>query len=333
MRTLESFHMKTKTQILKKREKKTKRSFLITLFRWIMILFLVGMCAGVAGVVGLYLYISRDLPKITSLRDYRPPTVSSVYSDDGRKIGEFYKERRIVIPLSRMPDNLKNAFIAAEDSRFREHGGVDVMSIFRAFMKNLKAGGIVQGGSTITQQVTKSFFLTPARTYERKVKEAILAYRIDKTFSKDEILYLYLNQIYLGHGAYGIEAAAENYFGKHAGDMNLAECSLLAGLPQAPSRYSPFKHFDRAQQRQIYVLNRMKGDGYITNLQATEAMNTELDIKPRKNWFIDRVPCYTEHVRRYVQEHYGEDALYSQGLKVYTAVDIEFQKIARKEVV
>ena len=140
-----------------------------------------------------------------------------------------------------MPDNLINAFVAAEDSRFREHPGIDMISIIRAFLKNFQAGTIVQGGSTITQQVTKSFLLTPERTYTRKIKEAILAYRIEKRFKKDEILYLYLNQIYLGHGAYGVESASENYFGKHVKDLNLAECSMLAGLPQAPSRYSPFR--------------------------------------------------------------------------------------------
>ncbi len=324
---------KSKSQILKKREKKKKRGVVFIIFKWLLVLLVGGVFLSMAGLAGLYIYISRDLPKIISLKDYTPPIVTNVFSDDGRKIGEFYKERRIVIPLSEMPENLKNAFVSAEDSRFREHPGVDVLSIFRAFIKNLKAGAIVQGGSTITQQVTKSFFLTPARTYERKIKEAILAYRIDKTFTKDEILYLYLNQIYLGHGAYGVEAASENYFGKHAKEMNLSECSMLAGLPQAPSRYSPFRHSERARQRQIYVLNRMKEDGYITNLEATDAINTELDIKPRKNWFIERVPCYTEHVRRYVEEKYGKDAIYTQGLKIYTAVDIELQKIARKAVV
>ncbi|HKK91394.1 MAG TPA: transglycosylase domain-containing protein, partial [Desulfobacteraceae bacterium] len=324
---------KSRADVLKKRVKKTKKSRLASFFKWLAVFSAAMMLVSAAGLAGLYFYMSRDLPEITKLSDYRPSTVTSVYSDDGRKIGEFYKERRIVIPLSEMPDDLKNAFVAAEDSRFMEHPGVDFVSIFRAFVKNVKAGTIVQGGSTITQQVTKSFLLTPERTYERKLKEAILAYRIDKAFTKEEILYLYLNQIYLGHGAYGVEAASQNYFGKHAREMTLAECSMLAGLPQAPSRYSPFRHPDRARQRQIYVLNRMKGDGYITNLEATTAMNRKLDIKPRKNWFIESVPCYTEHVRRYVEKKYGEDALYKQGLKVYTAVDIELQKIAREAVV
>ncbi|MEA2060499.1 MAG: PBP1A family penicillin-binding protein [Thermodesulfobacteriota bacterium] len=324
---------KSRAEVLKKREKRARKNIFVVILKWLCI-FLVAMgVITAAGLGALYFYMSRDLPRITRLSEYKPSVVTSVYSDDQRKIGEFYKERRIVIPLSDMPENLKNAFVAAEDSRFLEHPGIDFISIFRAFMKNIKAGTIVQGGSTITQQVTKSFLLTPEKTYRRKIREAILAYRIDKAFTKDEILYLYLNQIYLGHGAYGVEAAAQNCFGKHAKEMNLAECSMLAGLPQAPSRYSPFIHPERARQRQVYVLNRMKEDGYITNLQATNAMNTKLDIKPRKNWFIESVPCYTEHVRRYVEDKYGRDALYRQGLKVYTAVDIEFQKIARQAVV
>ena len=255
-----------------------------------------------------------------------------MFSDDGRKIGEFYKERRIVIPLAQMPENLINAFVAAEDSRFRTHPGIDIQSIIRASIKNFQAGTVVQGGSTITQQVTKSFLLTPERTFKRKIKEAMLAYRIEKKFSKDEILYLYLNQIYLGHGAYGVEAASENYFGKHTRDLSLAECAMLAGLPQAPSRYSPFRFPDRAKQRQIYTLNRMKEEGMISNLLVTEAIDRKLDIKPRKNWFIERVPCYTEHVRRYVEKKYGEDSLYNQGLQIHTAVNIELQKIARDAV-
>ncbi|MBW1678180.1 MAG: penicillin-binding protein 1A [Deltaproteobacteria bacterium] len=275
---------------------------------------------------GTYFYFTRDLPKIASLKDYRPPIITTVYSDDDRKIAEFFKERRIVVPLSKMPKMLISAFVAAEDSRFFQHEGIDLFSIARAFFKNIEAGTIIQGGSTITQQVAKSFFLSPEKSYSRKVREAILAYRIDKTFTKDEILFLYLNQIYLGHGAYGVEAAAGNYFGKSAVDLNLAECAMLAGLPQAPSRYSPFLHPKKAKQRQVYVLNRMINEGYITNVQATEAINTSLDIKPRRNWYIEEVPYYTEYVRKYVEEKYGRDVLYKEGLTIHTAVNIEMQK-------
>ena len=320
---------KRTNDILKKRKKhRVGRIF----FRIFLLFVLICTLTGGLGAVGLYYYISRDLPKITTLKDYHPPIISTVYADDGRKIGEFFNERRIVVPLTDIPDMLIKAFVAAEDSRFYTHQGIDLLSITRAFIKNIEAGSIVQGGSTITQQVTKSFLLTPERSYTRKMKEAILAYRIEKALNKEDILYLYLNQIYLGHGAYGVEAAAENYFGKTARDMNLAECAMLAGLPQAPSRYSPFKYPDRAKQRQIYVLNRLVEEGYITNIEATEAINTKLDIRPRRNWYIEEVPFYTEYVRQYIEKKYGTEALYNDGLQIYTAVNIDMQRIARKEV-
>lgn len=323
---------KSASQIRKKRKKKGEGGFfaiILKLFFWTVLL---TMISGTLTIAGIYLYLNENLPKISSLKDYRPPVITTVYSDDNRKIGEFYKERRIVLPLSNMPPMLKNAFISAEDARFYKHKGIDILSIVRAFLKNIEAGTIVQGGSTITQQVTKSFFLTPEKSYTRKIKEAILAYRIDKKFAKDEILFLYLNQIYLGHGAYGVEAASENYFGKSAQELILAECALLAGLPQAPSRYSPFRYPERAKQRQIYALNRMVAEGYITNIQATEAINKELDIKPRRNWYIEEVPVYAEHIRRYVEKAYGAEALYTDGLNIYTAVNIEMQKMAREEI-
>ena len=323
---------KTKSKILKQRRRPKKRRFFQKLVLWLFVLgFFVAILGALAGV-GVYFYISKDLPHINSLTEYHPSIITNVYSDDGRKIAEFFKERRIIKPLDEMPAALINAFIAAEDSRFYKHQGIDFYSIVRAFFKNLEAGTIVQGGSTITQQVTKSFLLTPERSYTRKLKEAILAYRIDKAFNKDEILYLYLNQIYLGHGAYGVEAAAENYFGKTVKDLNMAECAILAGLPQAPSKYSPFKYPERAKQRQIYTLNRMVDEGFISNIQATEAINTVVEIKPRRNWYIEEIPYYTEQVRRYVEEKYGRDVLYTQGLEIYTAASIEMQKIAREEV-
>jgi penicillin-binding protein 1A len=297
----------------------------------ILVLMILGLFAALAAVGG-YHYISQDLPKISSLMDYRPSVVTTVYADDDRKIGEFFKERRIVIPLSEVPPLLVKAFIAAEDSRFFQHQGVDPFSIARAALKNLEAGTIKQGGSTITQQVTRSFLLTPERSYIRKIKEVILSYRIEKTFSKEEILFLYLNQIYLGHGAYGVQAAAENYFGKSVKELNLAECAILAGLPQAPTRYSPFSRPEQARARQVYVLNRMVDEGFIDRAQADEALALKLDIKPRRNIYMEEVPYYTEHVRRYVEAKYGADALYNQGLQIYTAVNIDFQKMAEQEV-
>ena len=323
---------KSKSDILRQRARPKKRRFLRTFMLWSFLLGFIFALLGAMAGIGVYFYLSNNLPQISSLTEYHPPIITTVYSDDGRKIAEFFEERRIIQPLDQIPQELINAFIAAEDSRFYKHKGIDFYSIIRAFFKNLEAGTIVQGGSTITQQVTKSFLLTPEKSYTRKLKEAILAYRIDKAFNKTEILYLYLNQIYLGHGAYGVEAAAENYFGKSAQDLNLAECAILAGLPQAPSKHSPFRYPERAKQRQIYVLNRMVDEGFITNIEATEAINTPVEIKPRRNWYIEEIPYYTEQVRRYVEEKYGRDMLYNQGLKIYTAANIEMQKIAEEEV-
>ncbi|MBT8340808.1 MAG: PBP1A family penicillin-binding protein [Desulfatitalea sp.] len=320
------------SQILKKRARKQQRSLWVRIVCGSLWAVLGLTLLSAVGCVGLVFYMARDLPKISSLKDYHPSIITTVFSDDHRKIAEFYRERRIVVPLEQIPLQLQQAFIAAEDARFYKHQGVDIVSIGRAFLKNLEAGTIVQGGSTITQQVTKSFLLTPERSYERKIKEALLAYQIDKAFTKDEILYLYLNQIYLGHGAYGVEAAAENYFGKPAKDLNLAECAVLAGLPQAPSRYSPFHYPERAKQRQIYVLNRMVDEGFISQIEASEAITFEMDIKPRRNWYLEKVPVYTEHVRRYVEKQYGEEALYTQGLKIHAAVNIEMQKAAREQI-
>jgi len=314
--------------------RRPKKSGFFKRFILFPLLFLLGVgLLGGLGLVAGYLYINEDLPKINSLMDYRPAIISKVFADDGRVIAEFFKERRIVVPLSEVSPTLVNAFVAAEDSRFFKHQGFDLVSILRAFIKNLEAGAIKQGGSTITQQVTRSFLLTPERSYIRKIKELILSYRIEKAFTKEEILFLYLNQIYLGHGAYGVEAAADNYFGKRVKDLSLAECAVLAGLPQAPSRYSPFRHPDQARQRQVYVLNRMVEEGTITGEQAAEALNVKLDIKPRRNIYIEEIPYFTEHVRRYVETTYGTDALYTQGLQITTGVSIKFQKAAEEELV
>jgi len=302
------------------------------IFRILIILVIILAATGSLSVTGFYYYLQKNLPDITSLKDYHPPVVSMVYSDDERKIGEFYKERRVIVPLSQTPQVLIDAFVAAEDAGFFKHEGIDFFSVIRAMIKNVEAESVVQGGSTITRQVAKSFFTTPERSHVRKIKEAIFSYRIDSRFTKDEILFLYLNQIDLGHGAYGIGAAAENYFGKPVQDLNLAECAVLAGLPQAPSKYSPFRFPDRAKKRQIYVLNRMLAEGYITNIQATEAINTTLDIKSKKNRFMEEAPWYTEHVRQYVEKKFGNETLYNEGLRIYTAINVEMQRIAEEEM-
>ncbi len=280
----------------------------------------------------LYLYFASTLPPLNSLQEYNPNIITKVYSNDGQIIGEFYIERRIVVPFQKIPPRLIKAFLAAEDAMFYEHKGIDYWSILRAFYRNIEAGKIVQGGSTITQQVAKSFFLTPERSLSRKIKEALLANRIEKNLSKDDILYLYLNQIYLGNGAYGVQAASEIYFGKDVGNINLAEAALLAGLPKAPSKYSPYHYPDIARQRQEYVLRRMLEEGFIAREDEEKALRYSIKLKPKEIRSLWVGPYFTEHVRRYIDEKYGEDLLYRGGLQIYTTLDVEKQKAANEAV-
>lgn len=303
---------------------KKGRSFL----KWLCITFLLLLIGASLTAGAAYVYFSRDLPSVSALKAYRPPTVSTVYAADGTIVAEFFRERRIVIPLETMPPMLIEAFLAAEDARFFQHKGIDPLGILRAFMKNIQASGIVQGGSTITQQVAKSFFLSPERSYLRKIREAILAYRIERYLGKEEILHLYLNQIFLGHGAYGVEAAAQNYFGLSSADLSLAQCAMLAGLPQAPSRYSPFRHPERARERQLYVLSRMVANGVLSEEDAEKARQEKLEIYPRQNIYMEMAPYFTEHIRQHILNRYGEKALYEEGLQIRTTLDINAQRAA-----
>ena len=303
-----------------------KRFLKITIWFFSIVTFFV-ICTG-----AYFWYIwSSNMPYIGSVKEYRPPIITEVFSDDGDVIGRFWIEKRVVIPLDQVPPLLIKAFLAAEDSRFFEHRGVDITSIIRALFKNLSAGKIEQGGSTITQQVTRSLLLmNTKRTYRRKAREALLSIQLERSFSKEQILSLYLNQIYLGHGAYGVEMAARTYFAKSAKNLSLAEAAILAGLPQAPSRYSPVSHLDRAKDRQRYVLRRMLEERYITSEQFHEVKELPLDINSGTENPFEKAPYYTEHVRRYILKTYGQDLLYRGGLKVYTAVDLNVQEAAEK---
>lgn len=280
----------------------------------------------VAGALGYYVF-TMDLPGIDALKDYRPSISSRVYDDNNELIDEFFLEDRKLVKMAEVPKVVVQAFVAAEDSRFFEHKGFDIQSIFRAVFKNIEAGHIIQGGSTITQQVAKMMYLSPEKKYTRKFKEAILAYKIDKYLTKQEILNLYLNQIYLGHGTYGIESASLGYFGKSAKDLTLHEAALLAGMPKAPTNYSPFLHYDKAKQRQLYVLTRMTEDKYISKEEMEKAFTAPLNLRPIRP--KDKMAAYfVETVRRYVQEKYGADVLYKEGLSIYTTLDLNMQKFA-----
>jgi penicillin-binding protein 1A len=300
-------------------------------FKKIVVGFLfLSVLMALSGAALLYVLILKS-PAIDALKDYRPNTITRVYADNNELVDTFFMEDRRIISIKDVPEMVIKAFVASEDARFFHHQGLDIIGIFRAFFKNMIAGEIVQGGSTITQQVAKSLYLSPERTIIRKVKEAILAYKIDRYLTKSEILDLYLNHIYLGHGAYGIEAAAQIYFGKNTRDLSLAEVAMLAGLPKAPNRYSPYVSMERARQRQQYVLTRMAEDGYISEIQKERALKTRIlliSTKPKEKV----APYFTENVRRYILEKYGSDALYKEGLEIYTTLNVEMQKAATAAV-
>ena len=286
-----------------------------------------------AGVVAASVYreISSDLPSIDAAVQYQPPVTTQILADDGTVIGEFYSQKRYLVPFERIPPHVRQAFIAAEDDAFYRHSGIDATGILRALINNVVAGGKVQGGSTITQQVVKSVLLTPQKSYERKLKEMILSLRLERELSKDQILSLYLNHIYLGSGAYGVAAAAREYFGKDIADVNIAEAAMLAGLPQAPSRYSPYTHWPEAKARQRYVLGRMYEVGFIDRETRDAALNEPLSLASRKGSF-QAAPFYVEHVRRVLEERYGRTVLYELGLQVHTAVNLRMQELAEQSL-
>lgn len=294
------------------------------------ILFWSSVClAGLAALVFVAVWreLTIDLPPVAELLDYRPPTATRVYAADGTQIGEFYVERRYLMPIDQVPHHVKLAFLAAEDAEFYQHRGVNPLSIARAILANLERGEIVQGASTITQQVVKQLLLSPERTFERKAKEMILAVELESKLSKDDILYLYLNHIYFGAGTYGISAAAQTLFGREVGELSLAQAALLAGLPQAPSRTDPLRRPEAAINRQRYVLDRMTAVGFITPAERDAALAEPLKVENTKFPTYVSAPWYVEHVRRLLEEHYGPEFA-DLGLHVRTAVDLRQQRAA-----
>ncbi|MBI2132016.1 MAG: PBP1A family penicillin-binding protein, partial [Candidatus Tectomicrobia bacterium] len=284
----------------------------------------IGLIAGVAGGIAYYRKVARELPDVELLRTYRPSLVTRVFDQHGGLVREFFVERRFLLPLEEIPQSVIQATLATEDSRFEDHPGIDVIGIARAALRNLSGGEIIQGGSTITQQLAKTLFLTPERSLDRKLREAVLAIRIEGRFNKREILNLYLNQIYYGHGAYGIEAAARVYFGKGAKALALPEVALLAGLPRAPSAYSPFRSLDRARRRRTHVLRRMYDEGYISAL--------ERDLAARAPVFLAKAPPSggeaeypIEQARRQVERQFGSQRLYRDGLRIHTTISSDIQ--------
>jgi penicillin-binding protein 1A len=296
--------------------------------------FLFFICLLLTGFLGTMLFTlkSLEIPDLRSVETYAPAQASIIYDRHGKVIDRVFAENRTVVSLAEMSPLLPQAFVAAEDGRFYEHAGLDVLSVLRAAIVNARSGRKTQGGSTITQQVAKALLLTPEKTYIRKFKEAILAWRIDTLLSKDEIIYIYLNQIYLGEGAYGVEAAAHTYFGKTAADLTLAEVALLAGLPQAPSRYSPIKHFPRARARQRYVLNRMAEDGYVSVEAARSAWENTAQPQQKQSSFAEVNGYYLDTVKKQAEELIGRP-LQEAGARIYTHLDQEMQRDADRSLV
>jgi penicillin-binding protein 1A len=311
-------------------------SFLIKFLKWCAYLAISGIALlAIAGLI-FYLHISKDLPNLSKIEDYRPPVMAEVYDDQNKKIGEFWTEARILTPIDQIPKKLIQAFVSSEDDRFFEHKGVDPYGILRAFIRNFRAGQVVQGASTITQQVTKALLLSPERTYQRKIKEAILATQIEKNLTKEQILYIYLNQVYFGNRAYGVAAAARNYFHKDLKDLSLGEIAMIAGLAKAPSMFNPVINPERARQRMEYVLGRMAEEGYITPAEAEVAKKSPVWVYQAptdKEFNMQYAPYFVEEVRRQLVKKYGADKLYSSGWKIYTTGNLKMNQDGQKAVI
>jgi penicillin-binding protein 1A len=308
--------------------KKKVKTFHFLLKAFLAVFFLGGL-AGIAMGFFLYKKYSEGLPDVRELKDYKPSLTTVIFSDKDEKIGEFYIERRILVPFDEMPQMIIQASIAVEDSHFFSHAGIDYFGILRAGIKNFIAGHVVEGGSTITQQLAKTMFLSSERNVERKIREAILAKNIEKNFSKNEILEIYLNQIYYGHGAYGVEAAAQTYFGKHINELDISEMALLAALPRAPSNYSPYLHPGRAMNRRNYALRRLVANNSISEKEAEEAASNPFHLGDRESFRQNQTPYFMEYIRRYIEEKYGSSKLYRSGFHVYTTLNLEYQKEAQ----
>ncbi len=291
----------------------------------------------VAAGVGIYVSsLTKDLPDYEVLASYEPPVTTRVHASDGSLMGEFARERRLYLPIQAVPDRVKAAFLSAEDKNFYTHPGVDITGLGRALLtnfKNMGAGRRPVGASTITQQVAKNFLLSSDQTIDRKIKEMILAFRIEQAYSKDRILELYLNEINFGLGAYGVAGAALTYYDKSVNELTVAEAAYLAALPKAPSNYHPFRHEERALERRNWVIEQMVANGYVTAEEGEKAKAEPLGVKPRrKGTYLFAGEYFTEEVRRDIIARYGENALYEGGLSVRTTLDPKLQLIARKSL-
>ncbi len=332
----------------RKAERRRRRLSRFSILRLLALLFLYGAAMAAASLALAIRTINEDLPQdLTELLDYQPNRKSTVISSDGEEVGTFSIENRKIVPLERIPPHVAAAFVAAEDGRFYKHPGFDVVGIARAAIKNFRSEGIKQGGSTITQQILKQTLLSADETfdstglppdevdverrrqkYQRKMKEVILAARLERELTKAQILSIYLNHVYLGHGAYGVAAAAEAYFGKDVENLTIAESALLAGLIASPSKYAPHRNMKLARDRQRYVLGRMRDDGYVSNTELQSALAEPIALVNTSDINHLASPYFVEHVRRMAQTRYGTTELFRGGLRFYATLDTRAQQAA-----
>ena len=295
----------------------------------LLVLILVSGLAIAASALWVLTILPGSLPSVAQLENFNASDGTKVYDDNDELITEFHVERRIFVPLAQIPKPLREAVLATEDARFYSHHGVDPMGIARAVYQNFRRGRIVEGGSTITQQLAKVLFLTPDKSLERKLKEAVLALELERRYSKDRILEMYLNQIYFGHGAFGVEAAARTFYGKSVGELTLSECTLLAGLPKAPTTYSPFEHPEAAKRRRATVLARMVDVGMIAPPAAKKAADSALGLIPPERRRTTG-QYYLEYVQQQLEAQYGADLIFKGGMHVYTTLSPAMQVKAER---
>src|SRR4051812_41793144 len=303
---------------------------------WLLIAIPLAVLSGMLAIAaaGVYVWLARGLPSIEWARHYRPPLVSTVWSGDEQLMGEFYSERRLVVPYDRIPKRLKQAVIASEDKDFFEHGGVSFSGLMRGLYQTYVKKNRVSGGSTLSQQTAKAIMASTEGEesvrirsgwagVRRKAREFILTRRLENNFDKEHILWLYLSEVYFGHHSYGVQAAAENYYRKNVWELSLPEIALIAGLPQAPSKFSPFAHPERAKARRAYVLRRMSEEGMITAQERKDAEDAPIKVYAVQDIFRETSPYVTEHIRRDLVARYGNEQLLNEGLRVYATVDLE----------
>ncbi len=295
----------------------------------IFLLLIVGVICG--SIAGAFLAFTHDLPQIRSLENFKPDAVTRIYSADKILLTELFIEKREPVPIEAIPRFVKAALVATEDRKFYKHSGVDLKGIARAIIKDIRAAEFVEGASTITQQLSKTLFLTPRKTLVRKIKEAILAFQLERRYTKDEILELYLNQVYFGSGAYGVQSAAKIFFGKSVENLSLAECALVAGMPKSPSRYSPLVNPDLALKRRNIVLKQMRDTNIISEPAYQQALKEPLNTQDRKS-IQSKAPYFVEYVRTLLENELGSTRLYKSGLSVFTTLDYRLQLAAENAV-